>query len=57
MQVCYVCGQNARPGRGMTDLKGRRHVVCPPPKPKKALSEALKAYHKARKVSQVGQGD
>ncbi len=30
-QTCYVCETACRPGAGITDNGGRRHIVCPSP--------------------------
>lgn len=53
-QTCYVCNRPCRPGRGLTDNGGRRHIECPVPDPMatKRRSEQMKAL----RAKQVAQG-
>ena len=46
-QTCYVCERPCRPGRGITDNGGRRHITCPVSSPAQLAQRQL-ALAKAR---------
>ncbi len=50
-QTCYVCEKPCRPGAGLTDDGGRRHIKCPVPDPGTQARRRL-AIARARSVQQ-----
>ncbi len=61
-QTCYVCEKACRPGQGITDNGGRRHIKCPVPNPelqarrRLAMTEANSVRRQRRTTQATGIG-